>query len=438
MSSEAGQGVNDAKSQSSWPPDDTESELLTRLALLVERGGAAHFLDIPVACADQRDFPDPWELTATAVERLLLRLLWLAYVDLDVALEDARRPELEEKLLPRSEIEWLETSDGVAHFHLERIGNDNVAGLLAHEVGKAFLAWLDGASPYRGEAAEPPTAREGTIAAVYLGLGVVAANAAQYARTAGVLRGQMSVSESEVVVTGGLTPSELIYLLAVQAVLRGPGSGQKRLGIPAHATLTNHLRERLEGEIAALAPHRDELAARLGLDLAAPRPALEREAAPGIGVERPEPELRERSAGLRTFRVSVHRMWVRGAAGFGLGILPMFVAAIVLGIVNGQREQPLLLPDLLPMPLLLLLILGPIALGTLAGAINGLRTRWDVCADPECRQIIPEATALCPGCGATVAGRIAHANERLEAEERIEAEERAARQRAERRERKQA
>ena len=35
-----------------WPPSGPRSELLARLAAMIDAGGAAHFLDAPVARAD--------------------------------------------------------------------------------------------------------------------------------------------------------------------------------------------------------------------------------------------------------------------------------------------------------------------------------------------------------------------------------------------------
>jgi hypothetical protein len=205
-----------------WPPQGDDAQLLEQLGGLIARGGAAHFLDGPVVRADLTDFPERWEKTRACVERLIHRLFWLAYVDLEVELEDLRTGHYDpKKILLRSSICWIETRQGVAHFQLEAIGNDNVAGLLCHEVGRAFAAWVGGAAPYRELTPGPPTEREGTIAAVYLGLGVVATNASQYHRVGTEQRGRDAVTEWEVVVTGGLSRRQLLILLAAQVVLRG-------------------------------------------------------------------------------------------------------------------------------------------------------------------------------------------------------------------------
>ena len=369
-----------------WPPTGAQSELLGRLAQLIEHGGAAHFLDAPIACADPRDFPEPWQPTAVAVERVLVRLLWLAHVDLDVALDDLRRYDASDTMLRRSAISWIDTSDGVAHFQIETIGNDDVAGLLCHEVGLAYAAWHAGAAAYRDAPPPPPSERDGSVAAIYLGLGVVATNAALYNRVASKVVGQTSVSETDVVTTGGLAPAEALYLLAVQAVLRGGAP------IDAHATLREHLRPGLADDVVALTPHRVALAAHLGLDLDAPRPALARDPAPPVVADdaRPEPSLRARNAGLRTYRLQ----WSRRGPATGIGLVGGLVATAIVGAAG-----------LLSPALFVALLGGPMVIGEVLGS----RVVFDVC--PRCVGRLPAEVTTCPGCGATIAGRIARERE---------------------------
>ncbi len=365
-----------------WPPEGAQAILLDQLAEIIARGGAAHLLDAPVVKMDTRDFPDAWKPTRAAVERLLARLFWHAHVDLDVAIDDLRAPDAGHDLLSRSVIEWVQTADGVAEFQLEAIGNDNVAGALSHEIGRAYLAWIAAATPYR-EARSTPTDREGSIAAVYLGLGVLAANAAEYHRSAGELRGRTAVTAWDVVMTGGLSPDEAIYLLAVQAVLR-------RAPIDAHATLRGELRDRLRETIAGLAPHREALAARLALDLDAPRPPLERDPAPArvTDAERPEPDRRARWADADTYRVSERRTGLGVLGGLVLGV----GALVALALATSGHAAPYLY---------LIAGLAPLA----GGIVLGRRSRFDRCYWGQCLRPLPASAATCPGCGATIAGR---------------------------------
>lgn len=310
----------------SWPPSGDDSQVLEELRLLIEQGGAAHFLDAPIVRADAQDFPEPWQPTRACLERLLLRMFWLSYVDLDVTVDDLRSGAFDpNRILRRSVIDWVATKDGTAAFQVEQFGNDNVAGHLAHEVGLAFAAWVDTPTLYR-EAEQPlPTERRGSVAAVYLGLGVVASNGAYYHRVGSEIRGRETFTERELVVHGGLTPRQLIFLLAVQAVLRGPG---RRADDEARELLEPaERRQDLRAAVAALAPHRQAIAAHLGLDLEAARPALEREPEPPTvsDAARPEPDRRKRYAGQSAARLERDRL----AAGVAIGLGTGFVSALI-------------------------------------------------------------------------------------------------------------
>lgn len=373
-----------------WPPQGEDAQLLDQLGQLIERAGAAHFLDGPVVRSDTTDFPEAWAPTRACVERLLNRLFWLAHVDLEVATEDLRSAHYDpNKLLRRSVIEWIETKEGVAHFQIEAIGNDNVAGLLTHEVGRAFTAWVTAAAPYREAEPEPPTPRDGTIAAVYLGLGVVATNASQYHRLAGEVRGRDAVTEWEVVVTGGLSPRQLLILLAVQAVLRG------KLEV-AHHSLRADLLENLQLLVTRLTPHRKELATYLGLELEAPRPALEREPAPVTvsDAERPEPDRRQRFAGSYTTRHRLTFKLAGGLLGLGAGIAAMLVFLLIFQLAH-----------LKPGPVYGAVVGGLMLASIIGGVIAGAFRVRVVCSGYGCYTPAPPDLKKCPGCGATLVSR---------------------------------
>ncbi len=371
------------------------SILLDRLADLIARGGSARFLDVPVVRADARDLSDPWTETRAAVERLLVRLLWLAYVDLDVELDDARvaaRPSYE--VLRRSAIVWLETVDGVARFQLEALGNDDVAGQLSHQLGLAYLAWIDGPAPYR-ELPRDASLADGSLAAVYLGLGVLAANSSSYHRHYADVRGNSTYAENQRVSEGGQTPEALTFLLAVQQVVRGAP-------IDAHATLQPTLRDWVRDAVDAIAPYRAELLAHLGLELDAPRPQLERAPAPPpVADDRhAEPDLRAFNHGRRTFRVRQTRV----GQGIFLGMLagvPVLITAMRYGLS-------------IPIGL------AGIAAAMVGGGVLGHRRRHFVCSEPRCSRRVAATDATCPGCGGTISGEIAHADDRLAREEELE------------------
>ncbi len=401
-----------------WPLEGRDAQLLEELGLLIGRAGPAHFLDGPVVRADARDFPEPWEANAACTARLLHRLLWLSYVDLDLAIDDLRvAEEPGGSMLRRTMIEWTRTHEGVAHFQLEQIGNDNVAGQLAHEVGRAFAAWVASADPYREAPPEPPSARAGSIAAVYLGLGVVALNSSQYVLSASEQRGREVITEREVVTAGGLTPRELLLLAAVQAVLRGKLED-------AHSTLREDLLEQVRLLVAQLTPHRAALADLLGLDLKAPRPALERDAAaPALptAAQYPEPDRKQRHADSCATRASRSQVW----AGFGWGVLGLFLWIIIAALL----VEHLLPGGPVKSTLGWVVVLG-VPLSWLVGAtIYGALRRVDFCSIGSCGiRIKDPAAATCPGCGAQLLSAVEL--ERLRAENERKAEEYYAQQEA--------
>lgn len=375
-----------------WPPGPEESQLLDELATLVARAGAARFLDVRVVAADAHDFPEPWTPTRGALERLLARLFWHVYVDVDVVVEDHRIGFRGDGWrLQTSVIEWLALHDGTAVFHLEHFGNDDVAGLLSHEIGRAFLAWSATSDPYR-EVQRETTDRQGTIAAIYLGLGVLATNSAT------LRRGHSNVTgawEYKITTRGGLSTYAATYVLAVQAVARGRVDA-------AIETLHERPRAAFHRLVDYLRPHRADLLVRLGLDLDEARPTLERDDAPPAvtDAERPEPHLHAINVGKPVFRVPGNRL---GPGGF-LGMLSG-TAAVVAITFAGVAIMPIVW-------------IGALAGTTLAGCLVGRKSLFYECA--TCGIRIPDGASTCPGCAGTVRGTVKHRDERLEREDELE------------------
>lgn len=236
------------------------------LAELVALGGASRLLDTALARCDYRDLPERWSDEPAVAERLLARLMWLAYVDLDVAL--ARVPDDGGLRRASSPVCWRATVDGVAYFdhddHDDRGDAVAAVGALAVEVGLAFLGWI---APQREPAALPLTSRTGAIAAIYLGLGVPVVSSRHRLEAAG--RAGASADDP------ALTLAEGVELLAIQAVLRGRED-------PAIATLSAPTLRAVRQAIDSLTVEREALCAGLSLDPGAPRPRLERDPAPAF------------------------------------------------------------------------------------------------------------------------------------------------------------
>jgi hypothetical protein len=363
-----------------WPPVPEHGALLDQLAQLIELGGAAHFLDAPVVAADDRAFPDPWRPTWASCESLLLRLLWHAHVDLDVDVDDHRLDH--DRLLEQlpTVVVWTGNIAGRARFQVRSLGADAPDGLLAVQIGRAFAAWTARAAPYREGPELEVTARDGAIAAIYLGLGVLVAIGAAVEPVPMAPALPPTLQRG---VCRGLSRADACFLLAVQAVVRA-APGASGAGVPAE------LATELRALITGLAPHRPALVARLGLDLDAPRAALLRDAAPTIIPEdaRPERCSELRHQGQSTFRIAEVSATDQTATGFfaggGLG------AAI--GIV-------LHLAPVVP------LTLAVAVAGTAIGALRSRRPVVDRCV--RCAAVLAARAIRCPGCGATITGRSA-------------------------------
>ncbi len=368
-----------------WPLTTADRGLLGELAELIRRFGAERFATLGLVHADLRDFPDRWEPTIAAVHTVLYRMFWHAYVDAAIVVDDVRpaAAPTDQRLLS-SEIELATAADGRVEFHVASIGNDDVAGALAHQVGTAFLM-LAPRDPFR-DAAQDPTDAQGSLAAVFLGLGVLATNAAYYQRRVSELIGNSIRSEQQTATAGGLEQRELAFLLAVQDIVRDQPQPA------ALTTLTKIPGDLVASYRAELAPHRDELRTLLALDDLPDVRTLTRSAEPPRpAVVAPARDLRAFNAGKTVFRVPF-RSW----------------------------NPPLLLGTLGTIAF----AVNPIAGGAaaLAGLVAGrvISRPGFRCSDQECLEITRAELPICPRCGGTVAGTIKHARDRLDAEEALE------------------
>jgi len=374
----------------STPDPDRCAALLAVLGDLIARGGHAALLAPPIVPGEAA-FPEPWRPTRGGVVALLRRLAWHAGNSRAVDVLDERlgAPPTERK--PATRVPVTAVRPKALTFRIEFLGTDDVAGTLAHELGvaHAMLHRPEVADPYR--AAEPSVLEvdpdrdleRGSIATIYLGLGVLAANAAfqQYSRP-GRFNGGYSPLEYDVLSAGYVPMSELAYALAVQAAVRGAG-------VPAG--LSPPQRDEVAAWLAVLAPRASELRATLGL------------ASDATGTaERPEPVLFEDidleddppPARKNAFRWRTHRGGVGFVAGAVLGMGVSFVLAsqgaipwIVVGVAT-------------------------------SGHVVGRRVRVPRCSG--CASVVAETAIHCAKCGAVLRGDIDRLSDRLEAEERLE------------------
>src|SRR5687767_1238426 len=236
-----------------WPLSDEQRTHVSRMSEFVRRFGAGRFMHAHVVRADERDFPDPWEPTLPALYRLLYRLFWHAHIDAELEIDDVRSGGEDLSMLKNSSIDFIEVVDGQASFQVAAFGNEDIAGLTSHIVGEAFLALEpEPADPFRPAPSEFASATEASLAACYLGLGVLVANSSMYRRYASRMIGREVQSDQRIERTGGLSIGDATLMLAIQLTVRDD--------VPdAVETLLGPQKEWLEQWLAVLDPHEDEL-----------------------------------------------------------------------------------------------------------------------------------------------------------------------------------
>ena len=373
------------------PDPATRERLLGVLADLISRTGAERFLAAPVVPGTQM-FPDPWAKSKSGVALLLRRLSAHAGFDRAVVIDDRRHgaPPTERK--PATRVELVSVDKTAATFAMGFIGNDDVVGTLAHEIGVAYAVINRSAKglPYRIQEAdvlEPgeDDAERGSIATVYLGLGVIAANAAyQHYSWAGRFNGAYEPLEVEVLRAGHVSMSGLAYLLAVRSVVCGESSPPAGLEPPQ--------RDEVAAWIRALRSDRIELCARLGVPATAkttPRAAVTAFADVDV-VDEPD-RVEKKTA----FRWQTHRG--------GVGLIAGTVFGVSIAMLIATRGAS-----------------PAFAFGGAAGGhLVGRRVRVPRCS--ACASVVRGGATQCAQCGAILRGDIASLSERLDAEERLDA-----------------
>ena len=409
----------------SAPDAGTREHVLAQLAELVARAGRERFLQPPVAPGPQA-FPDPWAQTPAGVQVLVRRLAWHAGLAAcgvrEIVIADRRTGRPVTERMPATRIEALEVRDGAATFVLGFVGHDDVVGTAAHEVGVVFAALHrpGQADPYRS--AEPPAieveagdAERGSLATAYLGLGVLAANAAfqEYSR-AGKFNGGYEPLEHDVLRAGSIPMSVLAYAVAVQAVVRAhvatsasargeAGRGSVRAEVPVG--LRGPQADEVRAWIQALRGDGAALCDRLGIPAgaAATSDATAGEAArkarevavafadvDAADVARDDREEGERRI---AFRWRTHRG--------GVGVIAGAVVGVGFALLASRGMAPWV-------------VIG----GASSGHVIGRRVRVPRCSG--CAHVVREGSVICDRCGASLRGDIDQLSDRLDAEERLE------------------
>lgn len=373
------------------PPPARRAQLRSVLAELVAQAGAERFLAAPVV-PDLAWFPEAVRRTRGGVVALLRRLAWHAGEDRTIEIVDERLGAPPTERRPATRVVLTTVRPRELTVRLEYVGEDDVLGTLAHEIGVAFAVAhrpsVEG--PYRHtespvlEVDPERDLERGSIATVYLGLGTLATNAAfqQYSGD-GRFNGGYLPLEYDVLRAGYLPMSELAYLLAVQAAVRG-------------APVPRGLAGPQVDEVNAWLPSQRAQAAALRAELGLP-PASARD---GVREDPPRP-LREvtpladvdldddGAAPARTaFRWRTHRGGVGLLAGALLGV----------GIATAMAVQA-------AAPWIVIGVAG-------SGHVLGRRVRVPRCS--ACATVVRVDATVCPHCGALLRGEIDRLEDRLE------------------------
>jgi hypothetical protein len=257
-------------------PDATDREwLLDALAELVEHRGAEALLAPPVV-PGAKAFPERWRPTRAGVTEVARRCAahaGLVGVRIDVV--DGRDAGFSVDPTAPTELEVDAVAPTSATLVLAVLGRDDVAGAACHAIGAviAALGRIAQAGPFRSTdevGGDEDTRRRGAVAAVWAGLGVLAANAAYQQYTYGTPINGYAPIDYRVVQAGAVPMSALAFLVAVQAELRGATGLPEGLKGPQRDE-TRAWRKALAGRGAAL---RDRLGIAAGARGADRRPPL--------------------------------------------------------------------------------------------------------------------------------------------------------------------
>jgi hypothetical protein len=248
-----------------------------------------------------------------------------------------------------------------------------------------------------------PAPAIGSIATVYLGLGVVAANAAYYDQSAGEVLGQSAHHSHKIVQSGGLAVRDLAFLLAVQATVRDDV-------LTAFKTLRPTQAEHVAAWRKVLDDHEVELKQRLGIsdgevgdEVPPARPAAPAEVLTKEAFA--EADLHKYNLGRRVFRIAGSYGWLGGGLGLGAGLIVGFIVAFAIEPVVAMTTA------------IVALLLGPI-LGTIGGFCYGGARRFFRCV--SCGGLVTATDEECSACGGRIAGELANPGDRLAREEELD------------------
>lgn len=374
------------------PSDAEQEELLSDLAEMISRRGSGVFLTSPIVMPHPRYLPDAWQGDLASAQILLRRLMLYAGLDLAADLRVYDRSEA--RYHREGAIAWFAGIEGGrCRFGVEASQIDDPQILIAalcHEIAHAYREH-HGLCTADRDREEKLT----DLTTVYLGFGILTANASDRYEQTGYLQGNLAVTRTRFTRTGYLPAQSMSFLLAVQALARNlPPARRKGL---ARQLETNQAEYFARG-LRHLESRRSEVLSRLGLpgDVAAlGEPDLERFTRPLGGGKEKVAVLHEPDLFAKDDRKPDNAGRTVFALREGLGgsvILGAIFGSLVGALISMAWEQTN------PLVIACLAVAG-------AGAL-GLRKRRYRCADSQCNARIPPEATECPKCGGRIGGRI--------------------------------
>lgn len=392
------------------PLESEEREwLLARTAELIAAAGWQHYVSAPLLLPDERSFPDRWTPDVRGLRLLALRLLayaQLEQLDVDIEVFQAdRATELdahghEHVTGHQGAAAWFAgIEDGVCLFGCDVAQLEDpigVVGAMAHEVAHAFRR-------FHGLEVDDRDLEERLtdLTTVYLGFGVISANAALRHRSAGV-GGSLFTHQWSRNQLGYLPAVAMSFALAMWWLVRGADpAGTKQIQRVLEVNQGTWFREslgwlrKLPSGLASVLelPAKERWPKPLEPSMVAVRERPGEHADEDELEDEDEPELAEGVV----FRLLKRRPWEQSPGMLarigGIAVSGWFTGTPALGVAS--------------------------TLGALAWLTWGA-TWTDRCSDPTCDHDLGESDTVCPGCRRQIAGSIKHRNERLAAEERLE------------------
>lgn len=399
------------------PVEDEEDVLLpTRieranvaegLADLVAAGDWTRFVGGLLVEPSARFFPETWTPSRGGVRRVTRRLLRFAGIEdvrVEVDLFEPTQATGERVMgdMTRPDVLKVDVAEPLLADAV------SLVAALAREVAMVYRARRN-LDPRYG-AADPGIV---DVTAVYLGFGILLTRASYRAMTVETGGARMR-SVSRIKRQGALGPKLMGYALAMQVVVRGLDKKERAAvgkwlehnqGAFYRAAIGSMERAKVLEWLKLPAP--DTWPTLDPTPFLAPLPVVEGEAEEDEEEDDAPVEDKGvvgKNEGKPVFRVR-KTMSVR---------LIKMVAPVLGGGLYGVRYFEL------PIPLIPAAV---VALGIgLVAALIGSQFRDDQCSEPLCRMRLKADATVCPRCGGTIAGEIAHELDRLEAHERLDQE----------------